>query len=54
MIRYVLAFEPPASTPRETVVATVGPTLQRYLTGDLGLGLTGDLGLGADARSQRD
>lgn len=35
-IRHVLAFEPLASTPRETVVAAVAPTLQRYLTGDLG------------------
>jgi hypothetical protein len=34
-IRYVLKFEPLASTPRETVVAAVAPTLQRYLTGEL-------------------
>lgn len=33
--RYVLRFEPLASAPRETVVAAVGPTLQRYLTGEL-------------------
>ncbi len=33
--RYVLEVEPLASADRETVVAAVGPTLQRYLTGDL-------------------
>jgi AcrR family transcriptional regulator len=33
--RYVLRFEPLASTPQEAVVAAVAPTLQRYLTGDL-------------------
>ena len=33
--RYVLRVEPLASADRETVVAAVGPTLQRYLTGDL-------------------
>ena len=36
VIRYVLKFEPLASTPRATVVATAGPNLQRYFTGDLG------------------
>lgn len=35
VIRYVLRFEPLASAPREQVAAAVGPTLQRYLTGDL-------------------
>jgi len=35
VVRYVLKFEPLASAPRETVIATVGPTIQRYLTGDL-------------------
>jgi AcrR family transcriptional regulator len=33
--RYVLALEPLASLPAETVVAAYAPTLQRYLTGDL-------------------
>jgi len=33
--RYVLRFEPLASTPRTTVVAAVAPNLQRYLTGRL-------------------
>jgi AcrR family transcriptional regulator len=35
MARYVLKIEPLASTPADSLVATVGPTLQRYLTGDL-------------------
>jgi AcrR family transcriptional regulator len=33
--RYVLAFEPLAGAPAGDVVAWVGPTLQRYLTGEL-------------------
>lgn len=36
--RYLLAVEPLASMPAADVVATVGPTLQRYLTGELALG----------------
>jgi AcrR family transcriptional regulator len=32
--RYILKFEPLASEPPEGVVGSVGPTLQRYLTGD--------------------
>jgi pimeloyl-ACP methyl ester carboxylesterase len=35
MLRYLLEVEPLASMPAEEVVATIGPTLQRYLTGDL-------------------
>lgn len=35
MMRYVLAVEPLASMPSEVVVATYGPTLQRYFTGAL-------------------
>jgi len=35
VVRYVLKFEPLASASRETVIATVGPTIQRYLTGDI-------------------
>jgi AcrR family transcriptional regulator len=35
MIRYVLKVEPIASTPPERLVAAIGPTVQRYLTGDL-------------------
>lgn len=34
-MRYILKLEPLASTPRETVIAAVGPNVQRYLTGDL-------------------
>lgn len=36
MVRYVARFEPLGSADAETVVAAVAPTLQRYLTGDLG------------------
>jgi AcrR family transcriptional regulator len=35
MMRYVLKFEPLASTDREALVAAVAPNLQRYLTGSL-------------------
>jgi AcrR family transcriptional regulator len=35
-IRYVAKFEPLASTDIETLVAAVAPTIQRYLTGDIG------------------
>jgi AcrR family transcriptional regulator len=35
MTRYLLKVEPLASTPRETLVAAIGPTIQRYLTGPL-------------------
>jgi AcrR family transcriptional regulator len=35
MVRYVVHFEPLASAPVETLVAQIGPNLQRYLTGDL-------------------
>ncbi len=35
MARYIVKVEPLASAPRTQVVAAVGPTLQRYLTGDL-------------------
>ncbi|GDY33520.1 TetR/AcrR family transcriptional regulator [Gandjariella thermophila] len=37
MIRYVVRLEPLASADVDTVVAAIGPNLQRYLTGDLGL-----------------
>lgn len=36
MARAVVAVEPLASTPAEVIVAAVGPTIQRYLVGDLG------------------
>ncbi|MQA07015.1 MAG: TetR family transcriptional regulator [Pseudonocardiaceae bacterium] len=35
MIRYVVEFEPLASTDIETLVAAVAPNVQRYLTGSL-------------------
>ncbi|HSK37321.1 MAG TPA: TetR family transcriptional regulator [Actinomycetota bacterium] len=37
MARYIIKVEPLASAPAAQVVAAVGPTLQRYLTGDLGV-----------------
>ena len=37
MARYVAQFEPLAEVDPETIVTVVGPNLQRYLTGDLGL-----------------
>ena len=36
LARYVARIEPLASADVETLVAAVGPTIQRYLTGDLG------------------
>jgi AcrR family transcriptional regulator len=35
MLRYVIKIEPMASLPAESIVALIGPTLQRYLTGPL-------------------
>ncbi len=35
MARYVVRVQPLASADRETLVAALGPTLQRYLTGDV-------------------
>lgn len=35
--RYVLGLEPLASATTEDLVTAIGPTVQRYLTGDLGL-----------------
>ena len=35
MVRYVLRLEPLASASPESVVAAIGPTVQRYLTGDV-------------------
>jgi len=35
--RYIVRIEPLASLPAAQVVATIGPNVQRYLTGDLGL-----------------
>jgi AcrR family transcriptional regulator len=38
MARYIVRVEPLASAPRETVARAVGPTIQRYLLGDLDRG----------------
>ena len=35
IVRYVVGFEPLASTDLETVVKAIAPNMQRYLTGDL-------------------
>lgn len=35
MMRYIIRLEPVASTPPDALVAAIGPTVQRYLTGDL-------------------
>jgi AcrR family transcriptional regulator len=36
MARYIVGVEPLASMPDEIVASAVGPTIQRYLVGDLG------------------
>jgi AcrR family transcriptional regulator len=36
MARYIVEVEPLASAPREALVRAIGPTIQRYLAGDLG------------------
>jgi len=36
--RHVLRVDPLASADHETIVAAIGPTMQRYLVGDLGTG----------------
>lgn len=36
LTRYVLRFEPLASAPQAELIAAVGPTIQRYMTGDIG------------------
>jgi AcrR family transcriptional regulator len=35
MVRYIVKIEPIASAPADRLVATIGPTVQRYLTGEL-------------------
>ena len=35
IVRYVLRVEPLASVPRDVLIAAIGPTLQRYLIGEL-------------------
>lgn len=41
MMRYVVALDPLAAADHDTVVAAVGPTMQRYLTGDIGTAAAG-------------
>ena len=36
MARYIVGLEPLASADSEQIVAAMGPTIERYLTGDLG------------------
>jgi hypothetical protein len=38
MARYIVKVDPIAAADRETLARAIGPTLQRYLTGDLGGG----------------
>ena len=38
MARYIVKVEPIASAPRETLVAAIAPTIQRYLRGDVSFG----------------
>ena len=35
-MRYITRIEPIASVPVEQLVVTIGPTVQRYLTGEIG------------------
>jgi hypothetical protein len=35
MARYIIRVEPLASAPPAVVAAAIGPTLQRYLTGEI-------------------
>jgi hypothetical protein len=35
LARYVVGVEPLASAPTETVAAAIGPTIQRYLVGEV-------------------
>ena len=41
MARYIVRVEPLASAPPAQLVAAIGPTLQRYLTGDIAAGAGG-------------
>ena len=36
MVRYISCIEPIASAPVEQLVAALGPTVQRYLAGEIG------------------
>ena len=43
MMRYIARIEPLASASVDQIVAAIGPTMQRYLTGDLGVGPSADV-----------
>ncbi len=49
VMRYVAGIEPLASATSDELVAAIGPTLQRYLTMDLGPGAMVDRGVAAAA-----
>jgi AcrR family transcriptional regulator len=42
MVRYIARIEPLASASVDELVAAIGPSMQRYLTGDLGPGASGE------------
>ncbi|WP_433086997.1 hypothetical protein ACQP1P_14715 [Dactylosporangium sp. CA-052675] len=42
MVRYIVKVEPVASAPPAQLIAAIGPTVQRYLTGDLPAALAHD------------
>ena len=42
MMRYIARIEPLASASVDQIVAAIGPTMQRYLTGDLGIRSSAD------------
>ncbi len=50
LARYVLRLEPVASAPREELIATIGPTIGRYLTQSIG-GRTAAAGAPEDRES---
>jgi AcrR family transcriptional regulator len=50
VMRYVGRIEPLASASVDELVAAMGPTVQRYLTGDLGSGAAAGLGAAPDDR----
>jgi AcrR family transcriptional regulator len=53
LTRYVLRLEPNASATHESLAAAVGPTIQRYLTGEVDLPVSSDAARGPAAGSAR-
>jgi hypothetical protein len=41
LARYVLQFPPLATADADALAAAIGPTIDRYLTGDIGTGAAG-------------